>query len=406
MSSCSQNCENCGPSLSLFSIGAAAAVSPTAFGCLNGDPLPEGTLGYQSYSSSDAGSSSSSSNLNCFWHIGGDTYASAIYNSNYYSNGNARSNYSINSTVDGYGRYLEDITASSTVNAAENYKSNSFAYYGAPGPCSATNANSNGKTNINCTFVTCDFSQCEVQPCGYYECQEDCDYSSTDTMCRAGCGDNCSPTTENYSSDGCGGVGECGPLVGSCTRVNCSSSTFSQYEPTSEYDCYTANSMNSSDSSRRVSKQITLSKAKGFSKQSVNTRISILQNNTAQNPCGSNCGNGKDACWGGYGGFEPIDNTNNSYYSRVKIKIAASREQMKDYSSVEGKVYFYQDSLPGCCGGGNPIITTNFSLSSSANFQNGTMCATDVYNFENDSMQAYVGSNIIACAKIDRLTLS
>ena len=415
MSSCSQNCENCGPSLSLFSIGAAEAVSPSAFGCLNGDPLPEGTLGYQSYSSTFAGSSTYSSDFNCFGHYGEgpgapgfDAGSSLKINS--YSNGNASSTYSINGMVNQYGTYFEKSNGQYSINSSSNSTTNSYWFYQTPVECSPYNDSYSDRQSLNCKLVECNFNDVcggEPDPCGYYVCEESCKWNYKIQGCLPGPPDG----QQNISDEGtsCGdhaGPG-CDPLVGGCSSVSCSIYNVENVEGGGCEDGGPAIiSINSSDAKVNLSSQVTVEKAKGYSKSCVNTRIGILQSNRPQGPCGSNCGEGADACWSPGFSFLPLENTNNSYYSRAKVKIAASKEQMKDYSSVQGKVYFYQDSLPGCCGGGNPIITTDFSLSSSANFKNGTMCATDVYNFENDSMQAYAGSSIVGCAKITRLSLA
>jgi hypothetical protein len=151
---------------------------------------------------------------------------------------------------------------------------------------------------------------------------------------------------------------------------------------------------------KSVATAVTVEKMKEYSRSSVNTRMRIYETNRAQNVCGANCGEGKDDCWDGANGFEVIDNTNSSYYSRIKLKIAADKEAMKDYSSVQGTCYFYQNTVPACCGNGSPIFETNFAIGKTPNFKNNTLCATELYSLDNDYSQAYKGSTIVWCAKI------
>jgi len=403
MGSCNQNCENCAPGVSLFSIGTSANVVPGVFGCLNGDPLPEGTLGYRNYNSTRGGNSNSSENLNCFYDIGGGTFALALFNSSYNNGGSSSYTYIIRGSVDGYGRYIETASAMSKLNASASAKMNSSFWYGAPNPCSNSDSNYNNTTDINCKLVECDFSSCEVAPCNYFVCEENCTTNTNENGCIEG------ERFSNATSDNsCGGFPSCNPSEGSCTRTTCSTSeNYVWQNPNPEQpECFSANSLTATNGTDNVSVPVTISTAKGYSRSSVNTKMSLLAINGRQDPCGTNCGFGEDACWGGGFSFVPVDNTNNSYYSRAKVKVAATKEDMKPYSSVGGTVYFYENSTPGCCGEGNPIFTSNFSLGSSANFKNGTMVAQDVYSFENDSMQDYVGSTIVACVKINGVNIN
>jgi len=401
MGSCNQNCENCAPGVSLFSISTSANVVPGGFGCLNGDSLPEGTLGYRNYNSRMAGSYTFSRARDNYAPV--LEYRSSL-NERANENGNSNYTYTIRGSVDGYGRYIETASAMSTFNAAGS-TNNSYLYF--PGLATYSDS-SNIKTNINCKLVECDFSSCEVAPCNYFVCEENCSNSfSMSSNFTPGSNDFPSPRSESIQGNSCGGFPSCNPSEGSCTRTTCSSSTIEDLYCPPYYDgnppC--GASMVSADGAIEISSHVTISTAKGYSRSSVNTRMSILQNNSNQDPCGTNCGSGRDACWGAGFSFVPVDNTNNSYYSRAKVKVAASKEAMKPYSSVGGTVYFYENSTPGCCGEGNPIFTSNFSLGSSANFKNGTMVAQDVYSFENDSMQAYVGSTIVGCAKVTSVNI-
>jgi hypothetical protein len=409
MPGCTKNCENCGPALSIYGIGASAQFSAGAYGCVGEGSLPEGTLGYSNYSSQCSSSSGSSANLDATADIAEGTKWIFKNNSQSEGNGNFSENSTINRKVDKYGSYIENTIYKSTFDANSSSSFDGLTDYACSFPGGTSKSSSMQQGKIKCFTVPCpEPPTCKPPstPCGYIKCEPSCSssYNSTTTFKTcAGGGDSFS---QSGTGEDCGGVGSCN-TQGGCTQVQCNEQTQSSYDDSYSSETVNAVDIGSSQSSvnckKSVSGVVTRQMMKGYSMSSVNTRMGIYETNRAQNVCGTKCGEDNDACWGGANGFEVIDNTNSSYYSRIKLKIAADKEAMKDYSSVEGKSYFYENTVPSCCGDGSPIFESTFTIGKTPNFKNNTLCATAFYNLDNDQSQAYKGSTIVWCAKITKV---
>lgn len=409
-SSCNANCEPCAPSVQLFVITVSSEIYLRGAGCLNNDPLPQGAYGYLNYTSSRSSMGSEQG--------GGNVYDCADYGSkNESSSGNSSAEITLstqtNAFVDKFGDFRAITYGTSSVSANGSYNSNMTRTFQPDidkGGCSTQTKKytANGVHRSSCQLVPC-LDPCDTNPCGYWDCQQSC--SSSNSLFEV-----CPDYSGGDSSTACGPVSAgCIPDQSSCTSASCSYSD-SENNSTEPWDNGCINGpLNSSYSiSQKTNINITnlstLEKCKGYSTQSVNTKMSIYEANKEQNCYGHKCGDGdKDNCWvGWWGSFPVVDTTTRPYYSRAKIKVAIHKDLMKNYKSIGGTVYFYENTLPGCSEsdspGGTLVAEVGFTLGDSPNFRKKQFIAQDVYILDNDSLQDYAGSTIVGYAKVDKVT--
>ncbi len=452
----------CIPELTFIAIGQYAEVGAIGFGCVNGDELPNGTLGYLSQSISQKGKGLAKSTTSAGSSFEGcDGESSVGSNSTNQGEGALDSLYLITPKVDKYGRLIFDITAQSHINTSYSSSSNinleHIQYLSEPGfPKITTSASSGGqggsKSTQTCTYIPCDYSQCEFDnDCGYFSCSSDCKTSDSsnsspgilldgygsclnaDGACsvifRDEYGDpypnQCESSSGSNDSTDCNFLIPCSDLVevdSTCTSITYECNTDSNSQ---ENSCISACGTNgpattTSSSFSKGSKKInvtspfTISKAKELSIQIVEALLALDESNKPRNPCGQICdvNDGKDGCWiGGAGTLTiPVSNTNSSYYSSFKLKIGMYKKDMDERKilSVKGKVYFYENDLPEDCDGETAIFNASFSFSNSKNMEINSekdeFCSGFVIQKNNDQLQDYVGSNIVACYKIDKVT--
>lgn len=397
----SENCGVCGPNLFFVSIGASEAVEIYGQRCLNNEPLPDGTFGFLSSETKRNGSYTYQSSL-----INPGVFYDRSANSN--AKGAAESNYYVIPMVDQYGRVLIEglYTSRYTANSSHNGKLNITGPDTGLGEYYKETYREKSKTNITCATVRCRNDVCLPPPCGYVSCQEDCETEWETTYSS-----HLSGGADGDKNKGCGawfpGAGE-EECSSSCQTSTCFLSE--NVENSVSYPGFISTESISTNalSTTRLGSASTRASCKAMSVAAVNTRIAIQEFNREQDPCGTRCdsGNDQDDCWIGGFAFYVGNNANSTIYSRAKVKVAATKEAMEPYSNIAGKVYFYENSVPNCCGEGSPIIETSFSLGRSANFKRYTQCATNVYNFDSDEMQAYAGSTIVGCIKVTQVSFT
>ena len=432
-------CNNC-IDLTFIALGENAELTGFGFNCVGDGELPEDTYGYLRYSFEHSGggnSNSSSSCTNCsrnqlyYTWLGWDERSTTKYN----STGKSNSRIVFKPKIDGFGRYIieednistiehEDDSDSSaqgvgitTSSAAENYGEIIYTYIDG-----STSFGSN-KSSRTCIKIPCDYNQCEVEDCGQIECTEECSTESFSNTYfdQNPCGPNypqpCSDsTTSEDRNENCNLSIPCNSFVAANSTCTTVSETCSE-EFNENYTNYSSSSSASGTRTTRVSNSYTVDMAKGFSKQKVNTILNLKTNNSPTDPCGTICeiNSGKDGCWIGSGStmISVVDTSeeNLTYYSKVKVKIGLYKKDMDDenITSIKGTVYFYENNLPECCcGTGNPIGSTSFSISNSADMKINSgfdeFCSSEIYSKNNDELQDYAGSTIEACYKIEDIT--
>ena len=448
-------CNNC-IDLTFIALGENAELTGFGFNCLNGEELPEDTYGYLRYSFEHSGggnSNSSSSCDNCSRNRPDLITLSWDERSRNKSNSTGKSNSRIvfKPKIDGFGRYIIEEDYISTIeheddsdssaqgdgkglsSAAENYGAIIQTYIDG-----STSLVSN-KSSKTCIKIPCDYNQCEVEDCGQIECTEECSTESFSNTYfdQNPCGPNypqpCSDsTTSEDRNENCNLSIPCNSFVAAnstCTTVSetCSEESNDNstivtyplnnpaYKPTIRSD--SSSSSASGTRTTRVSDSYTVDMAKRFSKQKVDTILNLKAKNSPTDPCGTICeiNSGKDGCWIGSGStmISVVDTSeeNLTYYSKVKVKIGLYKKDMDDenITSIKGTVYFYENNLPECCcGTGNPIGSTSFSISNSADMKINSgfdeFCSSEIYSKNNDELQDYAGSTIEACYKIEDIT--
>ena len=433
-------CNNC-IDLTFIALGENAELTGFGFNCVGDGELPEDTYGYLRYSFEHSGggnSNSSSSCTNCsrnqlyYTWLGWDERSTTKYN----STGKSNSRIVFKPKIDGFGRYIIEEDYISTIeheddsdssaqgdgkglsSAAENYGAIIQTYIDG-----STSLVSN-KSSKTCIKIPCDYNQCEVEDCGQIECTEEC---STESFSNSYYDANpCSPdgnpqpcsdsTTSEDRNENCNLSIPCNSFVAANSTCTTVSETCSE-EFNENYTNYSSSSSASGTRTTRVSNSYTVDMAKGFSKQKVNTILNLKTNNSPTDPCGTICeiNSGKDGCWIGSGStmISVVDTSeeNLTYYSKVKVKIGLYKKDMDDenITSIKGTVYFYENNLPECCcGTGNPIGSTSFSISNSADMKINSgfdeFCSSEIYSKNNDELQDYAGSTIEACYKIEDIT--
>ena len=441
-------CNNC-IDLTFIALGENAELTGFGFSCLNGEELPEDTYGYLRYSFNHSGggnSNSRSSSNDCSNDRGDLPPLSWDDNSRNKSKskGKSKSRIVFKPKIDGFGRYIieednistiehEDDSDSSgqavgivTSSANQDFGAILFTYIEG-----STSFGSN-KSSRTCIKIPCDYNQCEVEDCGQIECTEEC---STESFSNSYYDVNpCSPatppqpcsdsTTSEDRNENCNFSIPCNSFEAAnstCTTVSEICKEESNINQTDdEIPCTGKSSSSSSASGTRtttVSDSYTVDRAKGFSKQKVDTILNLKANNSPTDPCGTICeiNNGKDGCWIGASStmISVVDTSeeNLTYYSKVKVRIGLYKKDMDDekITAIKGTVYFYENNLPECCcGTGNPIGSTSFSISNSADMKINSgfdeFCSTEIYSKNNDELQDYAGSTIQACYKIEDIT--
>jgi hypothetical protein len=455
---------DCVPELALIAIGRYAQIGSYGFGCANGGGLPNGTLGYLTQKIDQRGKSNANSTTSKGSALEGCNGKSSVNsNSQNQGVGALESIYSLNPKIDGYGRLIIDITAQSSIDTS--YSSSSQTTFShvqqlsSPGfPTIDTTASSKSESisssKQTCTFIPCDYSQCQISDCGYFVCEDDCTYSDSsssnpsitfngqgsclysDGSCSAISYDEagqpypnqCEASNSSNDSTNCNFSIPCPELTeasSTCTSITyeCLAETSSGSQSclsacgTTGPAANTSSSVSISSKTLTVSQAFTISDAKKLSVQQVETLLALDEANSPKSPCGEICetNDGKDGCWIGASGTitTPVSNTGSSYYSAFKLKIGMYKKDMDDQKilRVKGTVYFYENSLPECCcGTGNTqvIFSASFNINNSKNMEiNGgkdEFCSADVIKKNNDELQDYVDSNIVACYVIDKVT--
>lgn len=435
--------------LTFIALGESSEIIGFGFSCLNGEELPEDTYGYLSYRfdhSGGANYNASSSCKNCDRYM--PYYATKSWDERSQAKSNSRgkstSKIYFKPKIDGFGRYIIEEDNISTIEHIDDSDSSALGVgrtyssaaenYGAILETYTDGSNSLGsnKSSRTCIKIPCDYNQCEVENCGQIECTEECSTESFSnsffdlTPCGPGSHQPCSDsTTSEDRNENCNFSIPCSTFESAnstCTRVSetCSESYNDNISTETPPDSTYSSSVSSSATGKRtttVGGDYTVNKAKGFSKQSVNTILNLKTINSPTDPCGTICeiNNGKDGCWIGSGStmISVVDTSeeNLTYYSRVKVKIGLYKKDMdqENITSIKGTVYFYENNLPECCcGTGNPIDSKSFSISNSANMKINSgfdeFCSTEIYDKDNDELQNYAGSTIEACYKIEEIT--
>lgn len=455
---------DCVPELSLIAIGRYAQVGSYGFGCANEGELPNGTLGYLTQSIEQKGQSNANSTTSKGSVFEGCAGKSSV-NSNSTNNGNGSLNsiYTLKPKIDQYGRLIIDTTAQYSIDASYLSSSqNTFVHsqtLSTPGfPTITTTASSKSESSSNskqtCTFIPCDYSQCEIGDCGYFVCEDDCKYSDSsssnpsitlngegsclysDGSCSVISRDEagqaypnqCESDNSSNNSTNCNFSIPCPDLESvssTCTSIvyECEAETTSGSQGcldtcnTTGPSTTTSSSTSLGSRTLTVSQAFTISQAKSLSVQQVETLLGLDEANSPKSPCGEICetNDGKDGCWIGASGTitTPVSNTNSSYYSAFKLKIGMYKKDMDDQKilSVKGQVYFYENSLPECCcgtGDTEVIFSASFNINNSKNMEinagKDEFCSADVIKKNNDELQDYVDSNIVACYVIDKVT--
>lgn len=448
-SSCTEKCESCSPSLSIFSILVTANMPVEGFGSFVYDP--NDTMPYKAYSYKDKGASNSAwtiiKSVDCDrpqcpascpagggWDCAGD--AAGVRTQNY--SANAKQTSIMNISISDKGNYRNETRTK--ISRTSNGQGNTL------------NFSWQKQTDIDNKYINGGLDPSSKTICApvVFVPNPICGYDPL--TCERGC------TEFSYNNGGCSNstgdipwmpAAEC---TVSKTNRSCNGDDIVSVEANCEGETY--NRVSNISSEETVNSQVTEAEILSMARQAATTKVNLKkqnQNTGDENqditddgsccnfagtcdggegpypvnfisdcdseyddcsldssvlPTTCNCSQDKDECWSGYSNI-----TTPSEFSYTSVSIGAFRiatanmnkqEFSELYKSVSGTVYFYIDSesepnvSPCCtsCGGlecftGEIVGTSSYSISSgSSEFKQNTKIATDL-NYYYDSSELY-----------------
>ena len=394
-------CAACGPGLVLFQLSASTSQSKVGYGCLDGSNASD-----RYFNKSISYNGTRTSTLTYCAEGGGTDNETLV------SNGSSSEISRTESFVNKFGDILFYTITDSSNNASFNltwvcgaYGANfnqSIYQIANPTDCPL---NSNTQTITSCAYRAYGNDSCIDPPESYDESySECCPFPESPQLCISN-GPTCAeldPTTTTTVT---------------CTNETISANASYDIPVTCDPCCSTGDKKQcNATTTTSINNKRDLSFFYNLCQSSAGTKINILEKNEPQNCDGTTCGEGKDACWGVFGGsFSIADNNlddpnaNSTTAQKLKFKIGTPKEGFsKKYTSVSGKVKFYYGGTGGktpCCNedfDGTVVKEAGYSISSASTFKNDYL-VSDSGDFDN-SNQALVGQTIYACATVDSVS--